>query len=355
MVTDHITLADYSMATFGSYARKRSRSTSRLSVTRCSTSSAWSKSSTGPRRSPAESGMTETPPNQHAVAPAPAGPKGLPGAGGNAAAGPPSLLLADGGLGHRRRRRGPGNSGARILRVIRAPESAGLALVAVQDCSQSSTRPPSQATADASRSIPRRMRPTPIQIPTISCPREQAITLAMARFLQLAPSQRSCVILKDVLDYSLEDIATCLDLSIPAVKAALHRGPHPATALPDAARDHNRSIPHGPPLRPTLQRPQLGRSAGHAHRRRQTRGPGRHEPQREKGGRRLLHPLRQHARLAGGSGGAGWPRGRHCPAARQLRRVDHPGRPNRDDPRLLPHPLPDGGMSAENRRQFVPT
>jgi hypothetical protein len=46
----------------------------------------------------------------------------------------------------------------------------------------------------------------------------------MARFLQLAPSQRSCVILKDVLDYSLEDISTSLDLSIPAVKAALHRG-----------------------------------------------------------------------------------------------------------------------------------
>lgn len=55
-------------------------------------------------------------------------------------------------------------------------------------------------------------------------PREQAITLAMARFLQLAPSQRSCVILKDVLDYSLEDISTSLELSIPAVKAALHRG-----------------------------------------------------------------------------------------------------------------------------------
>jgi RNA polymerase sigma-70 factor (ECF subfamily) len=32
------------------------------------------------------------------------------------------------------------------------------------------------------------------------------------------------VILKDVLDYSLEDISTSLELSIPAVKAALHRG-----------------------------------------------------------------------------------------------------------------------------------
>ena len=63
-------------------------------------------------------------------------------------------------------------------------------------------------------------------------PREQAITLAMARFLQLAPSQRSCVILKDVLDYSLEDISTSLDLSIAAVKAALHRGRTRLRTLP---------------------------------------------------------------------------------------------------------------------------
>ncbi len=128
-------------------------------------------------------------------------------------------------------------------------------------------------------------------------PREQAITLAMAQFLQLAPSQRSCVILKDVLDYSLEDIATSLDLSIPAVKAALHRGRTRLTVL-GADRSQHQSIPNGPPLRPALQRPQLGRSARHAHRRRQTRGPGRHEPQGKKRSRRLLHPLRQHARLA---------------------------------------------------------
>jgi len=64
-------------------------------------------------------------------------------------------------------------------------------------------------------------------------PREQAIALAMAQFLQLAPSQRSCVILKDVLDYSLEDIAACLDLSVPAVKAALHRGRTKIASLPE--------------------------------------------------------------------------------------------------------------------------
>jgi RNA polymerase sigma-70 factor (ECF subfamily) len=60
--------------------------------------------------------------------------------------------------------------------------------------------------------------------PDIVLPREQAVTLAIARFAELAPTQRSCVILKDVLDYSLEEIAESLEISVPAVKAALHRG-----------------------------------------------------------------------------------------------------------------------------------
>lgn len=54
--------------------------------------------------------------------------------------------------------------------------------------------------------------------------REQAILTAISRFLELAPAQRSCVILKDVLGHSLEDIGKLLGLSVPAVKAALHRG-----------------------------------------------------------------------------------------------------------------------------------
>jgi len=60
--------------------------------------------------------------------------------------------------------------------------------------------------------------------PGLILPREQAVTLAVARFSELVPTQRSSVILKDVLDYSLEEIASALELSIPAVKAALHRG-----------------------------------------------------------------------------------------------------------------------------------
>jgi RNA polymerase sigma factor (sigma-70 family) len=54
--------------------------------------------------------------------------------------------------------------------------------------------------------------------------REQAVHAAVSRFVELAPAQRSCVILKDVLGHSLEEIAALLDLSLPAVKAALHRG-----------------------------------------------------------------------------------------------------------------------------------
>jgi RNA polymerase sigma factor (sigma-70 family) len=54
--------------------------------------------------------------------------------------------------------------------------------------------------------------------------REQAVRAAVGRFVELPPSQRSCVILKDVLGHSLEEIAELLSLTVPAVKAALHRG-----------------------------------------------------------------------------------------------------------------------------------
>ncbi|MEQ1807120.1 MAG: RNA polymerase sigma factor [Burkholderiaceae bacterium] len=71
--------------------------------------------------------------------------------------------------------------------------------------------------------------------------RNQAVSAAISCFLELAPAQRGCVILKDVLDHSIDEIAEELGLSVPAVKAALHRGrvslqaqsgaaPAPATA-----------------------------------------------------------------------------------------------------------------------------
>ena len=54
--------------------------------------------------------------------------------------------------------------------------------------------------------------------------RREAISLAISRFAELPIAQRSVVILKDVLDHSLQDIAELLDFSLAAVKAALHRG-----------------------------------------------------------------------------------------------------------------------------------
>ena len=52
----------------------------------------------------------------------------------------------------------------------------------------------------------------------------ELVAIALSVFLQLAPKQRSCVILKDVMGYSLADISELLDATVPEIKAALHRG-----------------------------------------------------------------------------------------------------------------------------------
>ncbi len=54
--------------------------------------------------------------------------------------------------------------------------------------------------------------------------RRFAAAAALGTFMQLSLSQRSCVILMDVLGYSLKEVAGMLELTVPAVKAALHRG-----------------------------------------------------------------------------------------------------------------------------------
>lgn len=54
--------------------------------------------------------------------------------------------------------------------------------------------------------------------------RREAVETAVSRFAELPTTQRSVVILKDVLDQSLEEIAAMLDLTINAVKAHLARG-----------------------------------------------------------------------------------------------------------------------------------
>lgn len=54
--------------------------------------------------------------------------------------------------------------------------------------------------------------------------REEAVRTAVSQFAELPTMQRSVVILKDVLDQSLREIATMLGVSVNAVKAHLARG-----------------------------------------------------------------------------------------------------------------------------------
>ncbi len=54
--------------------------------------------------------------------------------------------------------------------------------------------------------------------------RQEAVKTAVSRFAELPTLQRSVVILKDVLDESLTEIAALLDLTVDAVKGHLARG-----------------------------------------------------------------------------------------------------------------------------------
>lgn len=51
-----------------------------------------------------------------------------------------------------------------------------------------------------------------------------AVRASLALFVRLPPTQRSAVILKDVLGHSTAEIGELLALSVPAVEACLHRG-----------------------------------------------------------------------------------------------------------------------------------
>lgn len=63
---------------------------------------------------------------------------------------------------------------------------------------------------------------------------KEIAALALSVFLKLAPRQRSCVILKDVMGYSLAEISELLDATVPEIKATLHRG---RTRLRELAND----------------------------------------------------------------------------------------------------------------------
>jgi len=71
-----------------------------------------------------------------------------------------------------------------------------------------------------------------------------AAAASLAAFLRLPPSQRSSVVLMDVLGYSLAETADIIGASVPAVKAALHRGRANLRESADAVADP------APPLDP---------------------------------------------------------------------------------------------------------
>jgi RNA polymerase sigma-70 factor (ECF subfamily) len=81
---------------------------------------------------------------------------------------------------------------------------------------------------------------------------QQAVAAALARFLELPPVPRSCVILKDVLGHSLDEIAALLELGLPAVKAALHRGRKRLASAP--TDDASTTMPRVPAPSPTIAR-----------------------------------------------------------------------------------------------------
>jgi RNA polymerase sigma factor (sigma-70 family) len=77
--------------------------------------------------------------------------------------------------------------------------------------------------------------------------RREAVETAVSRFVQLPTVQRSVVILKDVLDQSLEDIAALLDLTVNA-------GQSPPRPRPGPAQGHQRWGPGSSPAAPAVTR-----------------------------------------------------------------------------------------------------
>jgi len=66
--------------------------------------------------------------------------------------------------------------------------------------------------------------PDMIADPVVAADDRQVAAASLRTFMRLPATQRSSVILMDVLGYSLEEIGGVMDVSIATVKAALHRG-----------------------------------------------------------------------------------------------------------------------------------
>jgi RNA polymerase sigma-70 factor, ECF subfamily len=66
--------------------------------------------------------------------------------------------------------------------------------------------------------------PDMVADPTSPTEDRLAAAASLRTFMRLPVAQRGAVILKDVLGYSLQEIGRVTEISLPAVKAALHRG-----------------------------------------------------------------------------------------------------------------------------------
>ena len=82
----------------------------------------------------------------------------------------------------------------------------------------------------------------------------QAAEASLRTFMRLPVTQRSCVILMDVLGYSLEEIGQVTGTSIPAVKAALNRGRKHLRELAEAPEDSTSAPALAEPERSLLAR-----------------------------------------------------------------------------------------------------
>jgi len=76
--------------------------------------------------------------------------------------------------------------------------------------------------------------------PADSIGNRQAAAASLRTFMRLPVAQRSSVILMDVLGCSLQEVCTVMDFSLPAVKAALHRGRKRLSELANEPEDVSR-------------------------------------------------------------------------------------------------------------------
>lgn len=77
-------------------------------------------------------------------------------------------------------------------------------------------------------------------MPSFESPQSDAIAASFQTFLLLPVLQRCAVVLKDVLGYSVEEIAEIADCSVPAAKSALQRGRHRLKELVAEGEDRSR-------------------------------------------------------------------------------------------------------------------